>query len=184
MAATIITTRQPLWSRAFLQPDVLVRNLTEMIGTLGFVTALALTPLSSATAILQSAPLVVTLGAALFLREPVGWRRWVAITVGFIGVLMVIRPGSDTFDPRVLFAVLGTLGLAVRDLATRRIPRETSSVQLSFFAFLSLVPTAPIFGAWMGMPAVAPDPRLWLLIGAPSSSAPSAITRSPRHARW
>ena len=61
-----------LLSRDLLTWPVMLRNLGELIGTIGFVTAIALTPLSSASAILQATPLAVTLGAALFLREQVG----------------------------------------------------------------------------------------------------------------
>ena len=66
---------QGVLSADFLRPTIIIRNLGEVIGTLGFVTALVLTPLSSASAILQATPLAVTLGAALFLKEAVGWRR-------------------------------------------------------------------------------------------------------------
>ena len=78
---------QQLWTRAFLAPAIVLRNLSELIGAVGFVTALSLIPLSTASAILQAGPLLVTLGAALFLGEPVGWRRWGAILVGFAGGL-------------------------------------------------------------------------------------------------
>src|SRR6056297_1156247 len=110
-----------LFSRDLLAGQVLLRNLGELIGTIGFVTALALTPLSSASAILQATPLALTLGAALFLKEAVGWRRWSAILVGFAGVLMVIRPGLEGFEPASLFAVQAVFGLAMRDLATRAV---------------------------------------------------------------
>nr|WP_272210138.1 EamA family transporter [Marinicella sp. W31]MDC2876003.1 EamA family transporter [Marinicella sp. W31] len=60
--------------------------------------ALKAMPLANAAAIIQCLPLAVTLGAALFMKEPVGWRRWSAITVGFIGVLIIIRPGPDGFE--------------------------------------------------------------------------------------
>ena len=119
-------TDRALWSR-----PLLLRNVGEMIGTMGFVTAVALTPLTSASAILQATPLAVTLGAALFLGEQVGWRRWLAIGIGFFGVLMVIRPGLQGFEPASLFAVQGVLGLALRDLATRAAPPEASSMQIS-----------------------------------------------------
>ncbi len=135
---------QPLWDRAFLAPPILLRNLAELIGTLGFVTAIALIPLSTASAILQAAPLLVTLGAALFLGEDVGWRRWAAILIGFVGVLLIIRPGTDGFDWLSLFAVQGVVGLAIRDLATRRVKPVVSSLQLSFMAFLMLVPASAI----------------------------------------
>lgn len=124
-----------LWRRALL-----LRNAGEMIGTMGFVTAIALTPLSSASAILQANPLAVTLGAALFLNEQVGWRRWTAICIGFIGVLMVVRPGLEGFEPASLFAVQGVIGLAIRDLATRAAPPAASSMQISALGFYSVAP--------------------------------------------
>ncbi|WP_341213116.1 DMT family transporter [uncultured Limimaricola sp.] len=128
-----------------LSPDfhhraVIARNLGEVIGTAGFITAVALSPLATASAILQANPLLVTLGAAVFFAEPVGWRRWSAICVGLFGVLLVIRPGAEGFTPMSLFAVLGTIGLAARDLASRRVPRTISSLKLSTYAFLILVP--------------------------------------------
>ncbi len=129
-----------LWSRDLWHRGVLIRNLGEVVGTLGFVTAIALTPLSSASAILQAMPLAVTLGAALFLGERVGWRRWTAIAVGFCGVLLVIRPGTAAFEPLSLFAVVGVIGLATRDLGTRMVPARISSMQLSAYALVLLVP--------------------------------------------
>ncbi len=130
-----------LWSRDLRHRAVILRNLSEAFGTIGFVTALALTPISSASAILQATPLVVTLGAALFLGERVGWRRWSAIAVGLCGVLLVIRPGLDGFQPASLFAVMGVMGLAMRDIATRMVPVSISSTQLSTYAFATLIPT-------------------------------------------
>ncbi|APX11320.1 DMT family transporter [Tateyamaria omphalii] len=135
---------QRLWDPAFLSPAILIRNLAEVIGLIGFVSALALIPLSTASAILQAAPLLVTLGAALFLGEDVGWRRWAAIFVGFVGVMLIIKPGTAAFDWKLLFAVMGVLGLAARDLATRRVQAQVSSVQLSFLAFLVAIPGAVI----------------------------------------
>ena len=123
---------QAVLSADFLQPTIIIRNLGEVIGTLGFVTALVLTPLSSASAILQA---TVTLGAALFLREAVGWRRWSAILIGFCGVVAVIRPGLEGFQPASLFAVLGVIGLATRDVATRATPATISSLVLSAKAY-------------------------------------------------
>lgn len=126
------------WSARALHPAVVLRNVTEMVGTIGFVTALALVPLSTASAILQASPLAVTLGAALFLGEKVGWRRWTAIAVGFLGVLIVIRPGMETFQPNSLWAVLGVIGLSARDLATRGVPRDVTTIQLSAWGFAAV----------------------------------------------
>ena len=156
---------QSLWDRAYLSPAILIRNVAEVVGLIGFVTALALIPLSTASAILQAAPLLVTLGAALFLGEDVGWRRWAAIFVGFFGVMLIIKPGTAAFEWNLLFAVMGVLGLAGRDLATRRVPTHISSVQLSFLAFLVALPSAALLLYMRGDQIVTPTPtQLTLLI--------------------
>ena len=129
-----------LLERDMLSGPVLLRAAGEIIGTVGFINAIVFTTLSSASAILQATPLVVTLGAALFLSEPVGWRRWSAILIGFFGVLMIVRPGLDGFTPLSLFAVVGVLGLALRDLATRKTTKSLSTMQLSFLGFLAIIP--------------------------------------------
>jgi drug/metabolite transporter (DMT)-like permease len=82
-----------LFTRVVLLRPVLLRNASEMLGTMCFVSAIAIAPLSTVSAILQATPLAVTLGAALFLGAEVGWRRWTAILVGFAGVLIIVRPG-------------------------------------------------------------------------------------------
>ena len=73
--------------------------VSEGLGAVLFVTALSLIDLSTVAAVFQALPLAVTMGAALFLGEKVGWRRWSAIGVGFLGVLMIIRPGLVGFQP-------------------------------------------------------------------------------------
>ncbi|HMO73498.1 MAG TPA: DMT family transporter [Paracoccaceae bacterium] len=109
-------------TRAAFAPALVARNAAEMLGTMGFVTALSLIPLSTASAILQAAPLLVTAGAAAILGESVGWRRWLAVAVGFSGVVIILRPGAEGFDANALWAVIGVTGLAARDLITRRMP--------------------------------------------------------------
>ncbi|MEO0939763.1 MAG: DMT family transporter [Pseudomonadota bacterium] len=155
----------PYWHSGLARPAVFLRNLGELIGTLGFVTAIALIPLSTASAILQVTPLLVTLAAALFLGEQVGWRRWTAILVGFAGVLLIIRPGLEGFDWLSLFAVQGAGGLALRDLMTRRIPPEASSMQLSLLAFLTLIPAAALLLWVAATPMVMPEGAQWALMG-------------------
>lgn len=155
-----------LFDPAFLSRAVVSRSIGEGLGTLGFVCAIAFTPLTSASAIFQVMPLVVTLGAALFLRETVGWRRWSAILIGFIGVLIIIRPGFEGFEPLSLFAVLASIGLSARDVATRVVPVRISSVLLAAWGFLVLVPTGVIM-MFFTAPFVVPDPgdSLRLMVG-------------------
>ncbi|NOR61044.1 MAG: EamA family transporter [Rhodobacteraceae bacterium] len=152
-------------SRDLLLGPVLLRNFGEILGTSGYVLAVVLTPLSSASAILQATPLAVALGAALFLKQAVGWRRWVAIGAGFIGVLIVIRPGLEGFQPASLFAVQGVIGLSIRDLATRAMPGRVSSMVLSAYGFGVVVPAGLIIMLFEG-PAVMPDGPQSALIAA------------------
>ncbi|HRM74294.1 MAG TPA: DMT family transporter, partial [Paracoccus sp. (in: a-proteobacteria)] len=93
------------FTRDLIRPVVLFRGLAEAVGSIGIVVALALTELSSTAAIMQALPLAIVLGAALFLAEPVGWRRLSAIAIGFLGVLLVIRPGLAGFQPVSLMAL-------------------------------------------------------------------------------
>lgn len=129
---------QPVFSRLALHPAVVLRNIGEMVGSLAFVTALALIPLTTATAIFQAMPLFVTMGAALFLGEAVGWRRWSAVIAGFLGVLIIIRPGGAEFSPALLWPLLAVAGLGLRDLATRRIPPAISTMQLATWGYVAV----------------------------------------------
>lgn len=135
---------------AILSPAILIRCVFEVAGRLFYTLAIALTPLSSASAILQATPLVVVMGAALIFGERVGWRRWTAIAVGFAGVLIILRPGLDGFTPLSLLAVLGMLGFAGRDLATRAAPPVLSNLQLGVYGFAMMVPTGAVLLAVSG----------------------------------
>jgi len=114
------------------------RALAELAGTVCFLTALFNMPIANATAILQSVPLAVALGAALFLGEKVGWRRFLAIGVGFLGVLVIVRPGSEGFTVYSLWAV-GAIGFIVlRDLSTRMLSPEAPAAYVVFVTSLVL----------------------------------------------
>ncbi|WP_330390785.1 DMT family transporter [Rhodobacter xanthinilyticus] len=157
-AVVALLRRERLVTRGLLSGPVLMRNATELIGTMCFVSAVALTPLAQASAILQATPLAVTLGAALFLGETVGWRRWLAIGVGFAGVLIVIRPGTEGFSALSLLAVAAVIGLAARDVVTRRVPREVSSLMLATWGFASVIPAGVVMAALSPEPVRAPSP--------------------------
>lgn len=121
---------------------IALRTVGEVGGTFAFLIALKHMPLANLSAILQALPLAVTLAAAMLLRERVGWRRMTAILVGFAGVMLIVRPGTDGFDR---WSVLGlvTVGFVVlRDLATRRIAGHVPSVTVAFLAALSVALSA------------------------------------------
>ena len=111
-----------------------------MIAAFGYITALTLIPLSSVAAIIQATPLCVTLGAALFMGEQVGWRRWSAIVVGFHRRTADHPPRAGRVPARLAFrGDRRRLGLALRDLSTRKITGKVSSMQLSCYAFAMVI---------------------------------------------
>lgn len=128
----------PFFSRDLLRPVLLLRNTGEVVGSLGYVAALAAVPLSTVSAVLQATPLAVTMGAALFMGEQVGWRRWSAILVGFAGVLLVVQPGGAAFRPEALWVLVTVAGIALRDLATRAVPGRISTNQISAWGVTSV----------------------------------------------
>lgn len=123
-----------------LSPRVLARSLLDLAGTLAFLYALMRMPFANVAAVLQCLPLTVTLGAALFFKEPVGIWRWSAIIVGFIGVLIILRPGVEGFSYASLWLLATVLFSAARDLLSRSLPREipTMMVTLSTAATIAL----------------------------------------------
>ncbi|SFS12483.1 DMT family transporter [Yoonia litorea] len=155
----------PLWDEAYLNGRVILRSFCEVVGSCFFVSALALIPLTTASAVIQATPLVVAMGAALFLQQEVGWRRWLAIGVGFFGVLLIIRPGFEGFVPATLLAVGGMLGLAARDLLTRSLRVQISGMQLGIHAFAFVAPAGYIVSLAQGQPIVVPSGDEWWLLG-------------------
>jgi drug/metabolite transporter (DMT)-like permease len=159
--------RQPILSRQAWSRPALIRTLSESGASVLYIPALALLPLSMSAALLQASPLVVTMGAALFLKEPVGWRRWSAIVVGFVGVLVILRPGSDGFQLGGLLIVAAVMIMTARDLSTRVMPATIGTFQLTTWAYIALVPAGLILMALAGDAPAAISPAQWLdLIGA------------------
>lgn len=153
--------------REVLHPIILLRSILECGATVLFLSALVKLPFANLSAILQSLPLAVTLGAALFLAEPVGWRRWLAIAVGFIGVLIIIRPGLEGFDTASILVLISVLFAAARDLITRRLPSALPSLLVSastavFITFYGMLVTLGQ-GSWQ---PVAVDQLLVLFFAA------------------
>ncbi|XAZ25506.1 DMT family transporter [Sinorhizobium sp. B11] len=131
--------------RVMLKPVIALRIACEIIAAVTYITALGMMPIANASAILQSLPLVVTFGAALFFKEPVGWRRWLAILVGLAGVMIIIRPGPEGFTAAALLCVASVASTAGRDLATRGISRDIPSLMITTVTAVSVA----IFGALM-----------------------------------
>lgn len=136
--------------RAMLQPMVAVRVAGEAGATVSFLVALAHLPIANVSAVLQALPLAVTMGAALFFGEGVGWRRWLAIAVGFAGVLIIVRPGFEGFSVYSLLALTSVGCCAVRDLATKRIPHAIPTMLVSTATALAMTVLGALLLSPMG----------------------------------
>ena len=129
---------------------MLFRAVFEFLGRLCYVLAISLTPMSSATAILQASPLFVALGAHVFLKEKVDTKTWAAIWIGLLGVFIILRPTADDFSELSLLAIIGTLGFVGRDLFSRTAPLALTKEVLGFYGFTTIVFAGACFGAWEG----------------------------------
>lgn len=165
-AAAAVLRDERLFGADAVSPPMRVRVCFEVAGRLFYTLALALTPLSATTAILQATPIVVVAGAALLFGESVGWRRWTAIVVGLAGVLIILRPTPDGFSPLSILAVLGMLGFAGRDLASRAAPASLSTAALGFYGFVALMLAGGLYAGWEQRAFVLPDGRTWLILAA------------------
>jgi drug/metabolite transporter (DMT)-like permease len=143
-------------ARFLLHPLIWLRAVGEVGGTVTYIIALAHLPLPNVAAIFQALPLAVTMGAALYFGEGVGWRRWLAIAVGFCGTLIIVRPGTEGFNAFSLLVLVCVAFCALRDLATRRIPSEVPTllvtVVMSACTMLAGFALVPLMGGWSPMP--------------------------------
>ncbi len=124
---------------------VAARSAAEMLTAYFFITAIFNMPLANATAIMGTLPLTVTLAGALFLKEPIGWRRMLAIALGFVGVLMIVRPGLEGFDHYSLYAVMGVILVTIRDLTARKVSGAVPSTTMAVLAAIAVT----VFGGVM-----------------------------------
>jgi len=145
---------------------LIVRIIGEVGATLTFLNALFNMPLANATAILQALPLVVTLAAALFLREAVGWRRYLAIIIGFSGVLIIVRPGAEGFNIFSVSAIAAVLFVTLRDLATRQLSPGIPSVLVTFLASSIVTLTGAVLSPVMAWKPIEFSGLLLLFIAA------------------
>lgn len=136
---------------------IATRAAMEAVTTYFFLTALMNMPLANVTAVMQVLPLTVTLGAALVFREQVGWRRMLAIAMGFCGMLLIVRPGPDGFSWFSLYALAAVACVTVRDLVTRRLSGEVPSLTVTLISSLAVLS----FGA------VASTGEEWIAINTP-----------------
>ncbi len=145
---------------------VALRTFFEIAAMVVFLTALVNMAIANATAILSAMPLVVTIGAALLFKEPVGWRRISAIVVGMVGVLMIVQPGTEGFNIYALAALASVVMVAGRDLATRSFSPAVPTLTVAVITAAAVA----VFGGLLSLrePWVALSPREMALLAASS----------------
>ncbi len=119
-----------------------LRTVADTIAAYLFISALVFVPLGNLSAILQALPLTVTLAGALFLGEPIGWRRLTAILVGFGGVLLIVKPGTAGFDVYSLYGLGCVVVVTVRDLAARRLSKQAPSMTVALIGAVGVAVAA------------------------------------------
>jgi drug/metabolite transporter (DMT)-like permease len=142
------------------------RALAEIGASMAYLFAVVGMPIANLVGILQVVPLALTAGAALFLREHIGWRRWTASLIGFLGVLMIIRPGAAPFGSAMALAILSVTLIVVRDLITRGLPPGIPVLLISGSSALALtlggLALAP-FETWIWP---SPTQSIWIAVAA------------------
>jgi len=139
------------------------RTVSEIGAAYFFISALFNMPIANATAILQALPLTVTLAGALFLGESIGWRRLTAIMVGFVGVLLIVRPGMDGFNQYSLYCLATVACVTVRDIATRKLTPQTDSMVVTLFSSVNVMAFAGVMSTAETWAAVTPLVALTLV---------------------
>ena len=127
-----------MWPKGRDKGVLAIRTIAEVGGTVFFLQALVHMPLANLSAILQSLPLVVPITAALVFGDHIGWRRLTAIGVGFLGVVLIIKPGTAGFDIWSVFGLASVACVVVRDLATRELSRVVPSVAVALWAAIAV----------------------------------------------
>ena len=147
---------EPIQLSPLTNPAVIWRNVGDLIAMNSMFLALVFVPLSTIGAVIQAVPLLVTAAAALFLGEQVGLRRVSAIFVGFLGTLLIIQPGANTFDITTTLVLVAALGMALRDIATKLVRESFSTLLLSFYSCFLFIFSGSIILLIQGVPSL-PD---------------------------
>lgn len=144
---------------------VALRSVSEAAAAYFFITALLHMPLANVTALLQVLPLAVTLASAVLFAEPVGWRRWLAIALGFAGMLLIVRPGADGFNSYTVYALISVVCVTLRDLSTRRMSRAVPSLTVTLAASVTVLGFAGVWSVWQDWAPLTPT-LTGLLLGS------------------
>ena len=164
--ALAVTLNVKLADKILLNKHVISRTIADLFGALFFTSAMVLIPMSLLASILQATPLFVTLGAAILLGEKVGWRRWSAIFIGFLGIIIILQPGYGSFQLVSLLGLAAVLCLALRDVVTRDMATEIPTLTVTFYACLAMGSAGFIAYPFFGTPIMPTTFETILLVCA------------------
>lgn len=164
--ALAVTLNVNLADKILLNKHVISRTIADLFGALFFTSAMVLIPMSLLASILQATPLFVTLGAAILLGEKVGWRRWSAIFIGFLGIIIILQPGYGSFQLASLLGLAAVLCLALRDVVTRDMATEIPTLTVTFYACLAMGSAGFIAYPFFGTPIMPTTFEAILLVCA------------------
>ena len=164
--ALAVTLNVNLADKILLNKHVISRTIADLFGAFFFTSAMVLIPMSLLASILQATPLFVTLGAAILLGEKVGWRRWSAIFIGFLGVIIILQPGYGSFQLASLLGLAAVLCLALRDVVTRDMATEIPTLTVTFYACLAMGSAGFIAYPFFGTPIMPTTFEAILLVCA------------------
>jgi drug/metabolite transporter (DMT)-like permease len=133
---------------ALVHPLVLLRGVLEGLSVALFISALMHMPIAELSTISLLSPLVITMLSVLLFGEKVGWRRWSAIVVGFVGTLIVVRPSPAAFNMWALVGVACAFTGASRDLVTRRLSGAIPALVIALSASTAVAATGLVMGFW------------------------------------
>ena len=177
----------------------LLRGLCAVTANLMFFLGLSAMPIADAVAIFFVSPLIITIFSVIFLGEYVGPRRWSAVVLGLIGVMIVIRPGTDAFQIASLLPLIAAVGYGFLHIITRQIRATESAATLTFYTLITFLLSSALIGLLLGhgrydgyghpalgfllrewsMPAT-PDFPVFLLIGCASVAGGMLISEAYR----
>jgi len=143
----------------FAWQDVITKQLTASVS----VTQIMLVRFAAEIhAIFSCFPLVVTALSVPLLGEKVGWRRWLAVIIGFVGTLIIVQPGTGVFNPAALIALVCVLMYSFYNILTRKVSRQDSfATSLLYFGMVGLIASViAVYGRWQ-----TPDSYTWMLLG-------------------
>ena len=145
IAAFVVAFGHARAIRSTMSRTLAARSACDGLSTAGFIAALANMKLANIAAVLQIAPLLITALSVLIYRETVGWRRWSAISVGFAGALLVIKPIPSEFSIWALVAAASALAAALREILTRRIGLNVPVLVVAFWGAVGITLCGALF---------------------------------------